>query len=88
VFFCGVGLVFLFLQLVTFSYFLLLLATFGYFLLLVVVVEGFVVWVFSGGKVRVPKQLRERFDVQEGDCVHLAWVEVLKGMSSYPMGKR
>ena len=40
--------------------------------------EEFVTVVFSGGKVTVPKQLRERFDVADGDYVRLALVEVLK----------
>jgi bifunctional DNA-binding transcriptional regulator/antitoxin component of YhaV-PrlF toxin-antitoxin module len=34
--------------------------------------------VFTGGKVTVPKQLRERFGVEDGDYVRLALVEVLK----------
>jgi bifunctional DNA-binding transcriptional regulator/antitoxin component of YhaV-PrlF toxin-antitoxin module len=45
---------------------------------LVVVVEEFVVRVFTGGKVTVPKQLRELFSVEDGDFVRLALVEVLK----------
>lgn len=40
--------------------------------------EEFVVRVFTGGKVTVPKQLRERFSVEDGDYVRLALVEVLK----------
>jgi len=40
--------------------------------------EEFVVRVFTGGKVTVPKQLRELFDVEDGDYVRLALVEVLK----------
>jgi bifunctional DNA-binding transcriptional regulator/antitoxin component of YhaV-PrlF toxin-antitoxin module len=44
----------------------------------VVVVEEFVVRVFTGGKVTVPKQLRERFGVGDGDYVRLVLVEVLK----------
>jgi len=47
-------------------------------LLLGVVVEEFVVRVFTGGKVTVPKQLRERFGVGDGDYVRLVLVEVLK----------
>jgi bifunctional DNA-binding transcriptional regulator/antitoxin component of YhaV-PrlF toxin-antitoxin module len=43
-----------------------------------VVVEEFVVRVFTGGKVTVPKQLRERFGVGDGDYVRLVLVEVLK----------
>jgi len=42
----------------------------------VVVVEEFVVRVFKGGKVTVPKRLRELFDVEDGDYVRLALVEV------------
>ena len=40
--------------------------------------EEFVVRVFTGGKVTVPKQLRERFEVVDGDYVRLVLVEVLK----------
>lgn len=47
-------------------------------MLLVIVVEEFVVRVFTGGKVTVPKQLRERFLVLDGDYVRLVLVEVLK----------
>jgi bifunctional DNA-binding transcriptional regulator/antitoxin component of YhaV-PrlF toxin-antitoxin module len=57
------------------------LVTFKYFWLLFVrgvVVEEFVVRVFNGGKVTVPKQLRERFMVEDGDYVRLVLVEVLK----------
>jgi bifunctional DNA-binding transcriptional regulator/antitoxin component of YhaV-PrlF toxin-antitoxin module len=41
-------------------------------------VEEFVVRVFTGGKVTVPKQLRERFGVLDGDYVRLVLVEVFK----------
>jgi len=41
-------------------------------------VEEFVARVFAGGKVTVPKRLRELFDVKDGDYVRLALVEVLK----------
>ena len=34
--------------------------------------------VFKGGKVTVPKRLRELFEVEDGDYVRLALVEVLK----------
>ena len=34
--------------------------------------------VFKGGKVTVPKRLRELFGVEDGDYVRLALVEVLK----------
>jgi hypothetical protein len=40
--------------------------------------EEFVVRVFRGGKVTVPKRLRELFGVEDGDYVRLALVEVLK----------
>jgi bifunctional DNA-binding transcriptional regulator/antitoxin component of YhaV-PrlF toxin-antitoxin module len=40
--------------------------------------EEFVVRVFKGGKVTVPKRLRELFGVEDGDYVRLALVEVLK----------
>jgi len=35
-----------------------------------------VVRVFKGGKVTVPKRLRELFGVEDGDYVRLALVEV------------
>jgi len=54
------------------------LVTFKYFLLLVVVVEEFVARVFNGGKVTVPKRLRELLGVEDGDYVRLALVEVMK----------
>ena len=34
--------------------------------------------VFKGGKVTVPKRLRELFNVEDGDYVRLALVEVMK----------
>ena len=37
-----------------------------------VVVEEFVVRVFKGGKVTVPKRLRELLGVEDGDYVRLA----------------
>ena len=40
--------------------------------------EEFVVKVLKGGKVTVPKRLRELFVVEEGDYVRLALVEVMK----------
>jgi len=39
--------------------------------------EDFVALVLAGGKVTVPKQLRERFGVSEGCYVRLALLEVL-----------
>jgi len=41
-------------------------------------VAEFVARVFSGGKVTVPKRLREVLAVEDGDYVRLAVVEVLK----------
>jgi bifunctional DNA-binding transcriptional regulator/antitoxin component of YhaV-PrlF toxin-antitoxin module len=38
----------------------------------------FVARVFAGGKVTVPKQLRERFGVEDGDYVRLVLVEVFE----------
>lgn len=38
--------------------------------------EEFVVRVFQGGKVTVPKRLRELFGVEDGDYVRLALLEV------------
>jgi hypothetical protein len=49
--------------------------TFCYFLLFFVVggcLDEFVARVFTGGKVTVPKQLRERFSVEDGDYFRLA----------------
>jgi bifunctional DNA-binding transcriptional regulator/antitoxin component of YhaV-PrlF toxin-antitoxin module len=40
--------------------------------------EEFVARVFKGGKVTVPKRLRELFGVEDGDYVRLALVEVIK----------
>ena len=40
--------------------------------------EEFVAQVFTGGKVTVPRQLRKRFDVKDGDYVRLVLVEVLR----------
>ncbi|NWF87760.1 AbrB/MazE/SpoVT family DNA-binding domain-containing protein [Candidatus Bathyarchaeota archaeon] len=44
--------------------------------------EEFVVRVFKGGKVTVPKRLRDLFEVEDGDYVRLALVEVLKKSES------
>ena len=43
-----------------------------------VVVEEFVARVFQGGKVTVPKRLRELFGIEDGDYVRFALVEVMK----------
>jgi bifunctional DNA-binding transcriptional regulator/antitoxin component of YhaV-PrlF toxin-antitoxin module len=40
--------------------------------------EEFVVRVFTGGKITIPSQLRELFDVADGDYVRLSLAEVLK----------
>ena len=45
---------------------------------MVVVVEEFVARVFGGGKVTVPKRVREVLGVEDGDYVRLGVVEVLK----------
>jgi len=57
---------------ISFNYVLLFLVVF------VVVMEEFVVRVFKGGKVTVPKRLRDLFGVEDGDYVRLALLEVLK----------
>jgi len=44
----------------------------------VVAVEEFVARVFQGGKVTVPKRLRELFGIEDGDYVRFALVEVMK----------
>jgi bifunctional DNA-binding transcriptional regulator/antitoxin component of YhaV-PrlF toxin-antitoxin module len=45
---------------------------------LVLVVEQFVARVFQGGKVTIPKRLRELVGVEDGDYVRLGLVEVIK----------
>ena len=47
-------------------------------MLFVVAVEEFVARVFKGGKVTVPKRLRELFGIEDGDYVRFALVEVMK----------
>jgi bifunctional DNA-binding transcriptional regulator/antitoxin component of YhaV-PrlF toxin-antitoxin module len=44
----------------------------------VVVLEEFVARVSVRGKVTVPRRLRDLFDIEDGDYVRLALVEVLK----------
>jgi len=44
----------------------------------VVVLEVFVARVFQGGKVTVPKRLRELLGVEDGDYVRLGLVEVIE----------
>jgi len=44
----------------------------------VVVVERFVARVLQGGKVTIPKRLRELLGVEEGDYVRLAVVEIIE----------
>jgi bifunctional DNA-binding transcriptional regulator/antitoxin component of YhaV-PrlF toxin-antitoxin module len=43
-----------------------------------VLAEVFVARVFGGGKVTVPKRVRELLDVVDGDYVRLSLVEVVK----------
>ncbi|MDH5376283.1 MAG: AbrB/MazE/SpoVT family DNA-binding domain-containing protein [Candidatus Bathyarchaeota archaeon] len=40
-----------------------------------VLVEEFVAWVFKGGKVTIPKRVRELLDVGDGDYVRLSLVD-------------
>ena len=40
--------------------------------------EEFVAQVYGDGRVTLPRQLRKRFDVKDGDYVRLVLVEVLK----------
>jgi bifunctional DNA-binding transcriptional regulator/antitoxin component of YhaV-PrlF toxin-antitoxin module len=40
--------------------------------------EEFVVLVFTGGKVTVPRRLRKLFGVEDGDYVRLGLMEVMK----------
>jgi len=44
----------------------------------VFVLEQFVARVFQGGKVTIPKRLRELLGVGDGDYVRLSLVEVIK----------
>jgi bifunctional DNA-binding transcriptional regulator/antitoxin component of YhaV-PrlF toxin-antitoxin module len=46
--------------------------------MVVVIMEEFVARVFKGGKVTIPKRLRDLFGVEDGNYVKLALVEVLK----------
>ncbi len=55
-----------------------LLGVFCCFLCLVVVMEQFVARVFGGGKVTIPKRLRELLGVGDGDYVRMSVVEVAK----------
>jgi len=41
-------------------------------------VEQFVARVFQGGKVTVPKRLRELLGIEDGDYVRLSVVEVIR----------
>jgi len=41
-------------------------------------VEKFVVRVFQGGKVTIPKRVRELLGVEDGDYVRVGVVEVIK----------
>jgi bifunctional DNA-binding transcriptional regulator/antitoxin component of YhaV-PrlF toxin-antitoxin module len=40
--------------------------------------EEFVAQVYTDGRVTVPRQLRKRFDVKDGDYVRLVLVEVFR----------
>ena len=51
---------------------------FCHFLLLVLYLEQFVAMVFQGGKVTIPKRLRELLEVKDGDYVRLGVVEVIR----------
>jgi bifunctional DNA-binding transcriptional regulator/antitoxin component of YhaV-PrlF toxin-antitoxin module len=44
----------------------------------VILMEQFVVRVFQGGKVTIPKRVRELLEVEDGDYVRLGVVEVIK----------
>ena len=69
--FVGVFLLVCGLKLVTFKCFLLFFVFGG-------CLEQFVARVFQGGKVTVPKRLRELLGIQDGDYVRLGIVEVVK----------
>ena len=43
-----------------------------------VLAEQFVARVFQGGKVTIPKRVRELLDVGDGDYVRLSLIEVIK----------
>jgi len=40
--------------------------------------EEFIAKVFAGGKVTVPRHVRDFFEVEDGDYVKLALVEVMR----------
>ena len=40
--------------------------------------EEFVAQVYTDGRVTVPRQLRKRFDVKDGDYIRLVLVEVFR----------
>jgi len=44
----------------------------------VLCLERFVARVFQGGKVTIPKRLRELLEVKDGDYVRVGVVEVIK----------
>jgi AbrB family looped-hinge helix DNA binding protein len=50
--------------------------------------EEFVVRVFKGGKVTVPKQVRELCGIEDGDYVRLALMEVMKRVGEGEWKKR
>jgi len=49
--------------------------------------EVFVAKVIAGGKVTIPRRLRDLLDVQDGDYLRLAITEVIK-TTEKPKGKR
>lgn len=50
----------------------------GFWVWVGVVLERFVARVLQGGKVTVPKRVRELLGVEEGDYVRLVLVEVIE----------
>ena len=58
------------------------------FLCLVVFVEQFVVRVFQGGKVTIPKRVRELLGVEDGCYVRLGVFEVIRFGDRQKRGKR
>ena len=50
--------------------------------------EQFVCRVFQGGKVTIPKRLRELLGVEDGDYVRLGLVEVVEAAAKVKVKKR
>jgi AbrB family looped-hinge helix DNA binding protein len=50
----------------------------GFWVWVVVVLERFVAKVLQGGKVTIPKRVRELLGVEEGDYVRLVLMEVIE----------